>query len=135
MKHILPVENPVITHDPPAANLFSILGTNPNTESWIMNHFVNIYIHKDEIFDNFYDRNAFFYGCPWIQVVQIRREIVLRICSRIIDYVKALIDEGFYIYCMGNTEHISAYHNTEYWAHNFMIYGYDDTSQTFFGFF
>ena len=132
MKHILPVENPVITHDPPAANLFSILGTNPNTESWIMNHFVNIYIHKDEIFDNFYDRNAFFYGCPWIQVVQIRREIVLRICSRIIDYVKALIDEGFYIYCMGNTEHISAYHNTEYWALNFMIYGYDDTSQTFY---
>ena len=35
MKRILPVENPVITHDPPAANLFSILGTDPNTESWM----------------------------------------------------------------------------------------------------
>ena len=132
MKRILPVENPIITHDPPIANLFSILGTDPNTESWIMNHFVNLYIHRDEIFDNFYDRNAFFYGCPWIQVVQIRREIVLRICSRIIDYVKALIDEGFYVYCMGNTEYISAYHNDRYWAHNFMVYGYDDVSQTFY---
>ena len=132
MKHMLPVENPIITHDPPIANLFSILGTEPNTESWVMNHFVNLYIHKDEIFDNFYDRNAFFYGCPWIQVVQIRREIVLRICSRIIEYVKALIDEGFYIYCMGNTEYISAYHNDRYWAHNLMVYGYDDVSQTFY---
>ena len=132
MKRILPVENPIITHDPPIANLFSILGTDPNTESWVMNHFVNLYIHKDEIFDNFYDRNAFFYGCPWIQVVQIRREIVLRICSRIIEYVKALIDEGFYVYCMGNTEYISAYHNDRYWAHNLMVYGYDDVSQTFY---
>ena len=132
MKRILPVENPIITHDPPIANLFSILGTEPNTESWVMNHFVNLYIHKDEIFDNFYDRNAFFYGCPWIQVVQIRREIVLRICSRIIKYVKALIDEGFYVYCMGNTEYISAYHNDRYWAHNLMVYGYDDVSQTFY---
>ena len=132
MKRILPVENPIITHDPPIANLFSILGTDPNTESWIMNHFVKLYIHRDEIFDNFYDRNAFFYGCPWIQVVQIRREIVLRICSRIIDYVKALIDEGFYVYCMGNTEYISAYHNDRYWAHNLMVYGYDDVSQTFY---
>ena len=132
MKRILPVENPIITHDPPIANLFSILGTEPNTESWVMNHFVNLYIHKDEIFDNFYDRNAFFYGCPWIQVVQIRREIVLRICSRIIEYVKALIDEGFYVYCMGNTEYISAYHNDRYWAHNLMVYGYDDVSQTFY---
>ena len=132
MKHMLPVENPIITHDPPIANLFSILGMEPNTESWVMNHFVNLYIHKDEIFDNFYDRNAFFYGCPWIQVVQIRREIVLRICSRIIEYVKALIDEGFYIYCMGNTEYISAYHNDRYWAHNLMVYGYDDVSQTFY---
>ena len=129
---MLPVENPIITHDPPIANLFSILGTEPNTESWVMNHFVNLYIHKDEIFDNFYDRNAFFYGCPWIQVVQIRREIVLRICSRIIEYVKALIDEGFYIYCLGNTEYISAYHNDRYWAHNLMVYGYDDVSQTFY---
>lgn len=129
---MLPVENPIITHDPPIANLFSILGTEPNTESWVMNHFVNLYIHKDEIFDNFYDRNAFFYGCPWIQVVQIRREIVLRICSRIIEYAKALIDEGFYIYCMGNTEYISAYHNDRYWAHNLMVYGYDDVSQTFY---
>lgn len=132
MKHMLPVENPIITHDPPIANLFSILGSDSNTESWVMNHFVNLYIHKDEIFDNFYDRNAFFYGCPWIQVVQIRREIVLRICSRIIEYVKALIDEGFYIYCMGNTEYISAYHNDRYWAHNLMVYGYDDVSQTFY---
>ena len=132
MKRILPVENPIITHDPPTANLFSILGMEPNTESWVMNHFVNLYIHKDEIFDNFYDRNAFFYGCPWIQVVQIRREIVLRICSRIIEYVKALIDEGFYVYCMGNTEYISAYHNDRYWAHNLMVYGYDDVSQTFY---
>lgn len=129
---MLPVENPIITHDPPIANLFSILGSDSNTESWVMNHFVNLYIHKDEIFDNFYDRNAFFYGCPWIQVVQIRREIVLRICSRIIEYVKALIDEGFYIYCMGNTEYISAYHNDRYWAHNLMVYGYDDVSQTFY---
>ena len=132
MKKILPVTAPIITHDPPIANLFSILGTDSNTESWIMNHFVNLYIHRDEIFDNFYDRNAFFYGCPWIQVVQIRREIVLRICSQIIEYVKALIDEGFYVYCMGNTEYISAYHNDRYWAHNLMIYGYDDVSQTFY---
>ena len=132
MKKILSVAAPIITHDPPIANLFSILGTDPNTESWVMNHFVNLYIHRDEIFDNFYDRNAFFYGCPWIQVVQIRREIVLRICSRIIEYVKALIDEGFYVYCMGNTEYISAYHNDRYWAHNLMIYGYDDVSQTFY---
>lgn len=53
MKRILSVTNPIITHDPPTADLLSILGTNPNTESWIMNNFVNIYIHKDEIFYNF----------------------------------------------------------------------------------
>ena len=132
MKRILPVTNPIITHDPPVADLLSILGTNPNTESWIMNNLVNIYIHKNGIFDNFYDRNAFFYGCPWIQVVQIRREIILRICSRIIDYVKALIDEGFYVYSMGNTEYIPAYRHDDYWAHNFMIYGYDDANQEFY---
>ncbi|MBQ8496246.1 MAG: hypothetical protein IJ489_02175 [Clostridia bacterium] len=132
MKRVLSVIDPIITHTPPIANLFSILGTNPNTESWIMNNFVNIYIHENEIFDNFYDRNTFFYGCPWIQVVQIRREIVLRICDRIIDYVKALIDEGFYVYVAGNTECIPAYPNDSYGAHNFMVYGYDDENKEFY---
>ena len=54
MKRILPVENPIITHRPrTTANLFSILGMEPNTESWVMNHFVDLYIHKDERFENF----------------------------------------------------------------------------------
>lgn len=56
----------------------------------------------------------------------------MRLCSRLIDYVKALIDEGFYVYCVGNTEYIPAYHNDRYWAHNLMVYGYDDTNQTFY---
>lgn len=95
---VLPVAKPNITHTPVIANMLSILQTNPNTESWIANHFVNIFINNDGIFDNFYDRNMFFYGCPWLQVNQIRREVVLRICHRITDYVKALLAEGFYVY-------------------------------------
>ena len=94
---VLPVAKPYITHTPVIANMLSILQTNPNTESWIANHFVNIFINRDGIFDNFYDRNMFFYGCPWLQVNQIRREVVLRICHRITDYVKALLAEGFYV--------------------------------------
>ena len=131
-KQTLPLVNPFISHDPPIANLFSILGNNPNTESWIMNNFINIYIKSEGIFDNFYDRNTFFYGCPWIQVVQIRREIVMQICNDIIDYVKALINEGFYVYAVGNTEYIPAYHREHYWAHNLMIYGYDDEKKEFY---
>jgi len=132
MEKILPVADSIITHDPPIANLFSVLKTNPNTKSWIANHFVNLYIHKDDIFDNFYDRNAFFYGCPWIQVIQIRREILQRLCEHIIDYIKVLLNEGFYVYAVGNTEHIPAYHNNQYFAHNLMIYGYDDSSKEFY---
>lgn len=129
---VLPVSKPYITHTPVIANMLSILQTNPNTESWIANHFVNIFINKDRIFDNFYDRNMFFYGCPWLQVNQIRREVVLRICHRITDYVKALLSEGFYVYATGNTEHIPAYHSEHYWAHNLFIYGYDDELQLFY---
>ena len=129
---VLPVSKPYITHTPVIANMLSILQTNPNTESWIANHFINIFINKDGIFDNFYDRNMFFYGCPWLQVNQIRREVVLRICHRITDYVKALLDEGFYVYAAGNTEHIPAYHSEHYWAHNLFIYGYDDELQLFY---
>lgn len=129
---VLAVANPYITHTPVIANMLSILQTNPNTESWIANHFVNIFINRDGIFDNFYDRNMFFYGCPWLQVNQIRREVVLRICHRITDYVKALLAEGFYVYAVGNTEYIPAYHNKRYWAHNLLIYGYDDELQLFY---
>lgn len=129
---VLPVAKPYITHTPVIANMLSILQTNPNTESWIANHFVNIFINRDGIFDNFYDRNMFFYGCPWLQVNQIRREVVLRICHRITDYVKALLAEGFYVYAVGNTEHIPAYHSEHYWAHNIFIYGYDDELQLFY---
>lgn len=129
---VLAVANPYITHTPIIANMLSILQTNPNTESWIANHFVNIFINRDGIFDNFYDRNMFFYGCPWLQVNQIRREVVLRICHRITDYVKALLAEGFYVYAVGNTEYIPAYHNKRYWAHNLLIYGYDDELQLFY---
>lgn len=57
---VLPVAKPNITHTPVIANMLSILQTNPNTESWIANHFVNIFINNDGIFDNFYDRNMFF---------------------------------------------------------------------------
>ena len=53
---VLPVSKPYITHTPVIANMLSILQTNPNTESWIANHFVNIFINKDRIFDNFYDK-------------------------------------------------------------------------------
>lgn len=129
---VLPVAKPNITHTPVIANMLSILQTNPNTESWIANHFVNIFINNDGIFDNFYDRNMFFYGCPWLQVNQIRREVVLRICHRITDYVKALLAEGFYVYAAGNTEHIPAYHNKHYWTHNLFVYGYDDELQLFY---
>lgn len=129
---VLAVANPYITHTPVIANMLSILQTNPNTESWIANHFVNIFINRDGIFDNFYDRNMFFYGCPWLQVNQIRREVVLRICHRITDYVKALLAEGFYVYAVGNTEYIPAYRNKRYWAHNLLIYGYDDELQLFY---
>ena len=129
---VLPVAKPNITHTPVIANMLSILQTNKNSESWIANHFVNIFINRDGIFDNFYDRNMFFYGCPWLQVNQIRREVVLRICHRITDYVKALLAEGFYVYAAGNTEHIPAYHNEHYCAHNLFVYGYDDKLQLFY---
>ena len=129
---VLPVAKPNITHTPVIANMLSILQTNPNTESWIANHFVNIFINNDGIFDNFYDRNMFFYVCLWLQVNQIRREVVLRICHRITDYVKALLAEGFYVYAAGNTEHIPAYHNKHYWTHNLFVYGYDDELQLFY---
>lgn len=129
---VLPVDEPKITHTPVIANMLSVLQTNPETASWIANHFVNIFINRDGVFDNFYDRNMFFYGCPWLQVNQIRREVVLRICPKIIDYVKALLDECFYVYAAGNTEHIPAYHNDHYWAHNMFVYGYDDEQRLFY---
>ena len=68
MKKILPICKPIITHSPPIANLFSILGVNENTKSWIMNNYIGIFIKNGGVFDNFYDRNMFFYGCPWTQV-------------------------------------------------------------------
>lgn len=129
---ILPVAKPNITHTPAIANMLSILQTSPNTESWIANHFVNIFINRDGVFDNFYDRNMFFYGCPWLQVNQIRKEVVLRICHKITDYIKALLAEGFYVYAVGNTEHIPAYHNEHYREHNLFVYGYDDELQLFY---
>lgn len=129
---LLPISQPTITHSPPIANLFTILGTNPKTESWIMNNFINIYIQESGVFDNFYDRNTFFYGCPWIQVVQMRREIVQKITNSLIDYVKILVDMGFYVYCVGNTEHIKIYNHKDYYAHNLMVYGYDDINKEFY---
>jgi len=131
-KNILQISKPIITHTPPIANLFSILGNNSNTLDWIMNNYINIYIHKDGFFDNFYDRNMFFHGCPWIEVIQIRREIIEKICDNIIDYVKALIDEGYYVYSVGNTEFIAAYNIDHYFSHNLMIYGYDDWEKKFY---
>ena len=74
----------------------------------------------------------FFYECPWLQVNQIRREVVLRICPRIIDYVKALLDEGFYVYAAGNTEQIPANRRENYWAQNQFKHGYDDELQLFY---
>lgn len=63
-----------------------------------------------------------FLRMPLVAINQIRREAVLRICLRIINYAKALLDEGFYVYAAGNTAHIPAYHNEHYWAHKMFVY-------------
>ncbi len=131
MLKILPVAQPIITHSPPVAYLSSILGNNPATYSWFMNHYVNIYIHNGGYFDNFYDRVMFYHGCPWLQVVQLRREIVLNLCDKIIDYVKALLEQEFYVYALANVQYIEAYGRNQYYGHNFLIYGYDDDKQEF----
>ena len=131
MQKILPNANPIITHSPPVAYLSSILGNNPATYSWLMNHYVNIYVHNGGYFDNFYDRCMFYHGCPWLQVVQIRREIVLNICKKITDYVKTLLEKDFYVYALANVQYIEAYGRDQYYGHNFLIYGYDDDKQEF----
>ena len=131
-KNILPIYNTSITHSPPIANLFSILGTNQNTNGWVMNNFVNIYIHRNGIFDNFYDRNTFFHGCPWIQVVQTRKEIVELTYVFMIDYIKMLLKNDFYVYVVIDTQYIKAYNGNHPKGHNAFVYGFDDNEKEFF---
>lgn len=59
---------------------------------------------------------------PLVSSNQIHSEAVSGMRMRIIGYAKALLDEGFYVYAAGNTEHILVYHNEHYRAHKMFVY-------------
>lgn len=43
----LPIVYPFITHKPPEAYVFSILGAYPQTQSWLISNYINMYINEN----------------------------------------------------------------------------------------
>lgn len=125
---IMPLKYPYITHKPTIAYLLSILGTNPQTEGWVISNYANFYINKTGKAD-FWGKDNLFNNCPWIFHDSISRELLISNSIDIIDFCKSNLKLNYYLYFMINEKYIKVYNNQQNFTHNILIYGLDDKNK------
>ena len=138
MKRILKTENPIIAPYSHHAHLLSILPENRQTSEWIYSNYIQLYINKDldqSAWGDFYFLMPYeakvMENCPLIETQKMKESFIDDNGIDIIQYLKYLIDNDFFIHMMINYKYISKsrFYEKNDKRHDCMVIGYDEEKQ------
>ncbi len=117
----LPLEKPFITTLPKDANAVSILLTYEKSYPWLMNNFIQLTSWDNEYLDYF---DFHYRDCPMLKYQRIMRDVVDKLGVQFDDFIKSMIDSGYYVIVPADTTKIAEYSFAA--IHDMLIYGYGD---------
>lgn len=126
----LPIVYPFITHKPPEAYVFSILGAYPQTQSWLISNYINVYINENGKGD-FWGKDFFYQNCPWLFENHIPREIIKASIHDFVSFCCLCLDKEYYLSFMVNEKYIQAYDCNIDKDHNILVFGYEESEHLF----
>lgn len=128
MTKVLPLVAPAIKSYSNHAHIFSILGAQKeNYYPWLYNHYVQLYAPDDSrSFLVDYMIDGMYTDTPNLFTCRIERRVALSIKDGIINFLRFMIDNGYYIYTDLNVSKIEAYKDENMEIHDPLLYGYDD---------
>ncbi|QWU13708.1 hypothetical protein SAMN04487895_103397 [Paenibacillus sophorae] len=129
---ILPMQYPIITSWQWQANSFAVLGNYPETEPWIMNHFIQLQLTSNPGWISSYvdfHRTPTFEFCPWLFHQHLKRETVRFFNEDICSFFVDCINLNNYIYGVFDQAYFIQGHDRL--PHDLFIYGYDLERQVF----
>ncbi|MBO4347267.1 MAG: hypothetical protein J5840_06485 [Lachnospiraceae bacterium] len=141
MEKRLNYTDPIITTYTHHAHLLSILGANPETKGWIFSNYIQVFINKDLIKNEWGDfyfpmtyeiRNTEL--CKWIDVQKMSRLYIDSVEKDICKFLISMLDLEFFIHMMVNYRFIRGskdYLKEGERSHDLMIWGYDDEKEVF----
>lgn len=123
-KKILPMQYPTVTSWQWQANAFAVLECYPETEPWIMSHFIQLQLTSNpgSSYVDFY-RTPTFEFCPWLFHQHLKRDTVQYFNPDICSFIADAIHQGSYVYGVFNQAHFLEGH--DWLPHDLFIYGYD----------
>lgn len=135
-KKILPFQYPYVTSWQWQANAFAILTNYPETEPWIMSHFIQLQLTSNHgsSYVDFY-RTPTFEFCPWLFHQHLKRDTIQYFNQDICSFFIDMIDRENYIYGILNQAYFlpgglpDGPH--DWLPHDSFIYGYDREREVF----
>lgn len=128
MEKILKIGKPISATYSHAANTLSILASDKDSEGWLMNCFIQLY--GDNI--DYLDYQDFgFMECPIMSTQHIGIDMIDKGWNSRIDFIKDAILADYYVYAELNVNKITAYGGTIPFAHDALIYGFDEVKEQF----
>lgn len=132
-RKILPNCYPMISTYNYHANIMSILGNYPETYSWVISNFIQLYMNKDlnYAWGDFYFPFPYDMGpystCRWIYNQKIERCNVDIMCDSPISFIIDCINSNNYVSTKINHFYlpVSRFYKDRHFNHNAFIYGFD----------
>ena len=130
MKKILPFGNPTITSWTWTAATFSILDNYPKSLPWVYNNFIQLFCecHEKWVSLHYIPHVDVFSACPFFHSALIPRSFLTDLNINLNSFIKTCINHDYYVYCNIDESYIS---RKERLLHELLIYGYDDSTQTY----
>jgi len=133
MKKELAMHEPMIKGFNIYGSLFSILKDTEEVKNWICNNFIQLrYLGGDNVvFFETYRQTL--YNCPNITVSRVcRNQLKLKWSNDILNFVKEMIDENYYVLLYIDRYYITSMNRTCSSTHELFIYGYDFDNKVLF---
>lgn len=128
MKKILELGEPISATYSHAAHTLAILANEKNNRDWLMNCFIQIFGGENDFLDY---QDFGFMECPLIHTQHIGIDMVDIGWKNRLDFVKMAIINNYYIYAEMNVSKINAYEINKPFAHDALVYGFDEENKRF----
>jgi len=143
---IISLSYPTITSYPGRANLCALLEGEPNSLSWVMENFIqteSLYQHDKENFDvDFFNIPQINYIshtavepqmalCPLISYNALKRWYIKKHYKDYTKCIKEWLNNEYCVNLIGDIFYIPCYKSQKHFAHQMLVFGYDDINQIF----
>ena len=139
MENKLLCVTPPITSYPSIANQLSVLWAHKEaTMPWLASEYIQLVSRKKEhwkfkMAGTFYEHGGTGanFGCPFLEMLKLNREIIDFEHRSLFDFIKYCIDRNYYIRIWLDWFYIpgSSYYQVESYPHPTFIYGYNDDTE------